>query len=56
MSDPKWWVCTEDDKRISGPYTTRDDALIARVWVERVMHPATYWVKLFDTVSDVEAA
>ena len=56
MTDSKWWICTEQDKRISGPYTTRADALIARTWVERVKHPETFWVKLFDMVEDLEAS
>lgn len=40
-----WWIERENGDRIDGPYTTQGDALQARVWVERVLKPETFWVR-----------
>jgi hypothetical protein len=40
-----WWIERDNGDRIDGPFTTRDDALLARRWVEIVMKPETFWVR-----------
>lgn len=44
MSDD-WHIVREGSWQIvSGGYSTREDALRARDWVERVYKPETFWV------------
>jgi hypothetical protein len=44
----RWFVATElferGGKKISGPYTTRQDAIVAREAIERLSGNTTYWV------------
>ena len=42
-----WFIEREDGERIAGPFSTQDDALRARVYVENdpAYRPETFWVR-----------
>lgn len=46
--DRRWWITTDnlvnDQTKVSGPYSTRDDALTARAIKEQYSDGQTYWV------------
>lgn len=44
MTDCQWNICRENGQILSGGYSTRDDAILARRWIERVYEPETFWV------------
>ncbi len=45
VADPSWWIEQEHGERVAGPFTTEDDANRARVWVEAVRKPETFWIR-----------
>ncbi len=44
-ANPNWWIEREHGKRVAGPFTTDLDANRARVWVEKVTDPETFWIR-----------
>jgi hypothetical protein len=41
----QWFIEREHGERVDGPYDTQLDALQARVWIERLKEPETFWIR-----------